>query len=248
MRKRIVVPTLAALAALTTPTLPLHAQNGTTFREPPIPSITSSAQQEAKVSPDRARVSIAVQTRAATAAAAAADNAKKQTAILAALRSAGLTDKQLSTTGYTVQPEYRYEQNKEPKVVGYTVTNTVSADIHDINTVGKILDAALGAGANQISSLDFYASNTDSAQQAALAVAVVRARAEAQAAARAAGGTLGDLLDMTISGGQQVPPPRPIMYKTMAMGAADESTPINPGDQTVLVNVSARWRYIPGNQ
>jgi len=237
MMKRLVVPSLVAVL-LATPAL---AQVGPSWQPPS--SISASAQQEAKVAPDKATLSISVMTRATTAAAAATENAKKQTAVLYALRSLGLTNEQLSTTGYSVQPEYRYQPNKDPQLIGYSVTNTITVDIRDLKTIGKVIDAALGAGANQISSLEFYASNTDSARQQAVATAIARARADAQVAARAAGGTLGELLEMTITGDRIIQPPRPIMFKTMAAGAADESTPINPGDQTVVVNISTRWKF-----
>ncbi len=154
----------------------------------PIPAISSSATAEAKYTPDRATVSIAVQTKAQTAEAAATDNARKQNAVLASLRALGMTNEQLSTTGYSVSPEYRYPQNEAPVLTGYAVTNTILADVHDIKQVGKVLDTALSSGSNLISSLDFYASNTDAARNKALADAVAKARAQADIAARAAGG------------------------------------------------------------
>lgn len=242
MMKRFVVLGLAALALVSPP---LAAQTGTTANPPA--SISTSTQQDAKVAPDRATLAISVQTKAAPAAAAAADNAKKQTAVISALRATGLTNEQIYTTGYSVQPDYQYPPNKEPKFIGYVVTNTVTTDIRDLKAVGKIIDAALEAGANQIGSPEFYASNTDSARQHAVALAIAKSRADAQVAARAAGGSLGELLEMNISGDRVMPPPMPIMYKAMASGVADQ-TPINPGDQTIIVNVSTRWKFIAGNQ
>ena len=210
----------------------------------PIPTIASSATAEAKFTPDRATISIAVQTKAPTAAAAAADNATKQNAVLSALRALGLTNEQLSTTGYSVNPEYRYDPNRPPTLTGYTVTNTVLADIHDLKQIGKVLDTALANGSNMISSLDFYASNTDAARRKALAEAVVKARADAEVAARAAGGSLGPLMHLNVGGGGSYPPPPRPMFaaKTMAQSA---DTQINPGQQTLTVSVSADWRFTP---
>jgi uncharacterized protein YggE len=208
----------------------------------PIPTISSSATAEAKFDPDRATVRIAVQTKAPTATAAAAENATRQNTVLAALRSLGMTTDQLSTTGYSVSPEYRYPQNEAPVLTGYTVTNTILADVHDLKQIGKVLDTALANGSNVISSLDFYASNTDTPRQKALADAVVKARTEAQIAAKAAGGTLGPLIHLSVGSGGVTQPPRPVfMAKSMAASA---DTQINPGQQTISVNVTGSWKFI----
>lgn len=229
------------------PAAALGAQNIPTpqMSHEPTPAISSSATAEAKYAPDRATVSIAVQTKAPTAAAAAADNATKQNAVLSSLRALGMTNEQLSTTGYSVNPEYRYPQNAAPILTGYTVTNTILADVHDLKLIGKVLDTALASGSNMISSLDFYASNTDAATQQALTDAVVKARTQAGTAARAAGGTLGALIHLNINGGSAAPPPRPMFVaKTMAAGAQD--TQINPGQQAISVSVTGSWQFVPG--
>jgi uncharacterized protein len=230
---------IAALAAQVTP-----PPSSDATQHEFAPTISSSATADAKFTPDRATISIAVQTRATTAAAAAADNAKKQSAVLAALRALGMTNDQLSTTGYSVNPEYRYDPNRSPTLTGYTVTNTVLADVHDLKQIGKVLDTALANGSNVISSLDFYASNTDAARQQALSGAVARARSEAETAARAAGGTLGTLVHLNVGGGNAAPPPRP-MFMAKAMDSAAPETQINPGQQTITMSVTASWRFVP---
>src|SRR6185312_7116725 len=138
------------LARLTVATLlvsaPLAAQTTQLSSPLPPPSINITTTSDMKVTPDRATIRISVQTRATTAAAAAAANATKQNAVLSSLRKLGLSNEQLSTADYNVNPEYRYEQNQDPVLTGYMVTNTVLADIRDVSQVGKILDAALGSG------------------------------------------------------------------------------------------------------
>lgn len=227
---------------------PLVAQagaqlSGSEHIREPVPTISGSASSEVKFTPDRATVRISVQTRATTAAAAASQNATKQSAVLSALRSLGIPNEQLSTADYSVSPEYRYEQNKSPTLVGYTVTNTILADVRDLKMLGKVLDAALANGANVISSLDFYASNTDAARRQAVSEAVTKARAEAEVAARAAGGELGTLVMLNISGGSPVPPPRPMMMASRVAEAPPAPTPINPGEQSLTVSVFATWRF-----
>jgi uncharacterized protein YggE len=197
-----------------------------------------STSSDIKVTPDRATIRISVQTKATTAVSAAADNAKKQNAVLESLRKLGLTNEQLSTADYNVSPSYRYEQNRLPIPTGYEVTNTIIADIRDITQVGKVLDAAITSDANMVSSLEFYASNTSAARLQALTTAIVKARTEAEAAAKAAGGSIKGLLELEVGGDQVIPRP---MYR-MAADAA-QSTPINPGQQTLNVNVTTRWLF-----
>jgi uncharacterized protein YggE len=230
------------LVSILTPAIG-HSQDNTTSL-PGIPQISVAGRGEVKVSPDRATIQISVQTRAVTAAAAAAENANKQQSVLAALKALGLGTDQLSTINYNVYPEQRYEQGKEPVIVGYNVTNTILADVRKLTQVGPVIDAALAHGANMIASLQFYASNTEAARRSAIATAIEKARADAEAAARAAHGSLGTLLEINIAS-YSPPPPQPMMMR-LAAGAAQADTPINAGDQTLAVEVNTRWRFLAG--
>src|SRR6266516_2400627 len=176
---------------------------------PVIPQIAVTGRGEVKVSSDRATIQISVQTRAATAAAAAAENANEQQSVLSALRALGLGNDQLSTINYNVYPEQHYEQGKEPTIVAYNVTNTILVDVRKLSQVGPVIDAALAKGANMITSLQFYASNTEEARRTAITSAVQKARLDAEAAARSAGGSVGGLLEVSI-GAYTPPPPRPM--------------------------------------
>lgn len=231
------------LVALLAP-LAAHAQDSRAPFEP-IPQIAVTGRGEIKVSPDRATIQVSVQTRAVTAAAAASENATKQQAVLSALRALGLTNDQLSTINYNVYPEQRYEPNKEPVIIGYNVTNTILVDVRKLEQVGPVIDAALSHGANMITSLQFYASNTEAARRTAIASAIEKARADADAAARAARGSLGTLLEISI-GAYSPQPPRPMMMARGVAMAQAADTPINPGEETLSVEVSTRWRFIPG--
>jgi uncharacterized protein YggE len=209
-----------------------------------IPQLTVSARGETRVAPDRATVQISVQTRAPTAAAAAAENATKQKAVFDALRSLGLEQDQLSTVNYNVYPEMRYEPKGTPVVIAYNVTNTLLVDIKKLAQVGPVIDAALAKGANMITSLQFYASNTEEARRTAIAAAIQKARLDAEAAARAAGGSAGSLIELVI-GAYNPPPPRPMMMaRATQVADATPETPINPGEQTLSVEVMTRWRFI----
>lgn len=207
-----------------------------------IPQIAVASRGEVKVNPDRANIQISVQTRAETAAAAAAENARKQKAVIDALRALGIDAKDISTAGYNVYPEQRYEPNKEPVVVAYNVTNTLSVELKSINMVGPAIDASLAKGANMINSLQFYSSNTEAARQEAIAIAVKKARSDAEAAARAAGGSITGLLEINV-GAYYAPPPRPLEMKVRGAVAAASDTPISAGDLTISVDVSTRWAF-----
>lgn len=239
---------LALLALVTLACAPLAAQNPVvpTTAAPP-PQIVTSGLGETRTTPDRAMIEVSVQTRAATAAAAAAQNAEKQRAVIAALRAQGIRAEQISTVNYNVYPDMRHDPRgaEEPRIIGYVVTNSVRAELREVEKVGAVIDAALSAGANMISSLNFYSANTDDARRSAMASAVEKARGDAETLARAAGGTLGALLELSTS---ELRPPQP-MYANAPMrmqagNAAD--TQIEPGQQTVSVHVNARWAFIPG--
>ena len=220
----------------------LTAQQTSPQQQQVPPQISTSATGEAKVQPDRATIQFAVETRAATAAKAGADNARRQRAVLDTLKKLGLTDGQVSTSGYSVAPEMKYD-GKQPQVVGYVARNVVQADVRRIDQVGTLIDAALGAGANVVSSLRFYSSKADEARRVALADAVAKARSDANTMAQAAGGTLGPLVELSTAGS-----PRP-MYEGVAFARAAANadatpTPIDPGEQTITVFVSARWTFV----
>jgi uncharacterized protein YggE len=205
------------------------------------PAIVTNAEAHSDVQADRATILVSVETHAPTAAAAGQDNARRTKSTLDTLRAMGLTREQLGTFGYTVQPEYTRQV-----VSGYVARNTVRVDIRKVDDVGRLIDAALAGGATSIGSLQFMASNADSARRDALARATVQAKADAEALARAAGGTLGSLLELTGTGDSG---PRPVMYAARGMaGAVATPTPIDAGPITISVSVNARWQFVPANR
>jgi uncharacterized protein len=232
------VATVACAAARAVP-----AQATAPGSTPPS-EIVTTGRGEARVSPDRATLLITVETRAATAAAAAAANATRQRATLDALRALGLGKDQLSTAGYDVAPEYAYDNARSPRVTGYVARNTVRAEVRQIDQVGRAIDAALGAGATTIASVQFSASNADSARRAALASAVTAARGDADVMARAAGGSLGPLLSLSTAVPEVVRPLAGVTpMRAMAAGANAPPTPLEAGDIDVTAEVTARWQF-----
>jgi uncharacterized protein YggE len=208
------------------------------FAGPPL--VATTGVGEASAVPDRATLYIAVQTRAQTANAASTDNARRLRAVMDTLRQIGISGEQIETANYNVSPEMSYPQSQAPRTVAYTVTNSLLVRLRRIDDVGRVIDAALAKGANEISSLQFSSSKADSVRSVALSAAVTDAKTQAESMARAAGGSLGPLLELSTS----VPiRPMPMIQPMMARAAA---TPITPGEQTISATVSAKWVFIPG--
>jgi uncharacterized protein len=235
----------AAVTAVTAPAAVARAQQpAPPMMPPPPPQIVTTGTGEVRLTPDRATVLIAVETRAATAKDAAAENARMQRATLDALQKLGLPRERLSTVGYDVQPDYQYDPQGRaaPKVTGYVVRNTVRAEVWQIDQLGRVLDAALATGANRIGSVQFESSQADAARRDALAKAVAAARAEAEAMAKAAGGSISQLLELSSAGYVRPLTERADVMMARAAAPAPE-TPINPGELIVTANVTGRWAF-----
>lgn len=198
------------------------------------------------VTPDRAVVSFAVVTEASDAGDAAAANAEAMTRVLAAVRASGVAGLEVETFGYNLTPRYSTTTeggNRTQRIDGYRASNNVRATMSDVNAVGRIIDAAIGAGANRVASLSFEASDTREARLEALRIAVGNAREQAEAIAMALGRRLGPAIE--VNGGAESPRP-PMPYgRDMVMMEAATTTPIEAGDQTVYANVNITFALGP---
>lgn len=201
--------------------------------------ITAQGHGEVKVKPDIALVTVAVTTQSKDQAEAVSQNAIRTTAALAALRGAGIAEKDIQTQSYTVEPQYDYQVS--PAVLtGYQVTNSVQATVRDLTKVGLVIDKTIGAGASQISSVSFDLADRGKAQAQALAIAVVTARLKAAVMAQAAGVELGRLLTVTEGSATPVQP----IFAMRAMAKAAPETPI--ADQQITVTADATLVYAMG--
>lgn len=236
----VVVVAGAALAGLTLSAGSLRAQPSEATAT--APEIAASASGEVKAGPDRATILFSVETRAATAAEASTDNASRQRAVLAALRAAGLAEADVGTISYTITPNMEYDQTRgSSRVVGYIARNTVRAEVREIARVGRVIDAAITAGANEVSSLQFATSRAEALRLDALRSAMTQACREASALAAAAGGTLGPLVQASTSEANYPPPPMPMLRAE----ARQADTPITPQEVSITVSVATRWRFVP---
>jgi uncharacterized protein YggE len=237
IRRVVGAPGLIALLAA----VPAAAQPGASE----VPQIVVSAQGEVRVTPDQATAVFAVETRRPVAATAGADNARTTKAVIDAIRAVGVAAEDISTLDYSVYPDQQWDpKDRVSKVVGYVVRNSVRVRITKLERSAAVIDAALAKGANTINSLDLSSSTINSARREALANAVEQAKADAELMAKAAGGQLGGLIELST---QDIGVPVFESPKLMrAMATADAApTPVMGGTQTLSARVSARWRFLP---
>lgn len=192
--------------------------------------LTVSASGEVRRAPDIATVSAGVVTQAADANAALRQNAEQMTRVVAALRQAGIADRDVQTAGVNLHPQYRYVENQPPAITGYQATNTVNATVRDIGRLGRILDALAATGANQISGPAFDVDRKDEALDEARRSALEKARQRAGMYAESLGLRVRRIVSIDETG---LDMPRPMMRMEAKAMAADASTPISPGENVL---------------
>ena len=200
------------------------------------PEIVASGTGTVTLTPDYAVIHVSVVTRDDLAAAAGQQNARTTNAVRAALKSLlGVPDDSLPTVSYSVDTQY-----DRGRPSGYQATSTLQVRT-SLARVGPVIDAALGAGATNISQLSFESTKREAARLEALTRAVQRARREAEAIARASGGHLGELLSATTTGALAFAAPE------MAAAAmrADVATPITAPPLEVTATVTVHWAFVP---
>lgn len=214
---------------------------------PPRRSIAVTGEGEVKVAADRAVLSFAVETTATAAGAAVAENASKSTALADALKKAIGTTGKVSTTRYSVNPMYEQRERGSnpapPRITGYAARNQVRAETSAIDSVGKLIDVATQAGANQIDGLDFTLEERSQAQSDALQRAGQDARRQAEAAANALGLKLGKVLTVS-TGSPPIIMARDKRMAGVAMAEMSASTPIDAGDVTVSAQVQVTYEIL----
>jgi uncharacterized protein YggE len=231
-----VVITLSSIAvapalAQTMPVVPAVIPDGTLL------DITATGKTTRV--PDLATIRAGVVTQAPTAAAALSDNAGRMSAVLSALKRAGIQPRDIATANVSLQPQYRYEDNKPPVITGYQATNNVAIRFRDIAKSGQILDALVAQGANQIDGPNLSLDQPDAALDEARVDAVKRAQARAELYAKAAGLSVSRILTIAEGGEIAGPPPPMPVYRMAAAKAAD--TQVLPGESDVTVTIAVRF-------
>lgn len=209
---------------------------------PSVPQVVTVGRGEVDIKPDRAQVLFSVETRASTAAAAAAENSRRQRAVLDTLQRLGVAPDQLQTAYLQVTPEMVYPgQGLPPKVSGYVARNSVRVEVLKLDQTGILVDAGLAKGSTGIGGLHFYSSKAAEARREALSKAVVAARLDAEAMARAAGYQLGELLEIVSNSSSDGPVLMGMAPRAMEASSDMGPTPVNPGEIKVSQMVTVRW-------
>jgi uncharacterized protein YggE len=201
-------------------------------------TITASGTGSVIGTPDRAQISLAVETENPDVRVAQALNADRMTQVMNALTAAGVPRDALKTTGYNIYPVY--DDNKlgfGQKITAYRVTNTLTITLHDVNMTGQVIDIGVANGINQASSIQFLLSDDQSQvlRTEALKEATARAAADARTVAAALGVSISSVKSVDIGGGYT-----PILFQNYArndMASGASPTPIEPGDITVTATV-----------
>ena len=229
MRKIIKMFPLIALLLLAC-SLPAFAAEA-----PQKPILTVDGSGQATATPDKATAVIGITTHASDAAKAQNDNAWTASQIQKAIKALGVQAKDMQTTDYSFQPTYREDQNRRHEINGYTVNNSIVVTIRNLALTGKVIDAALSHGANEVSSLSFSANDTHAVQQAALKAACLDARAKADIIAQTLGRRIVGIQNISEStsglSGRRYNGPM------LAMAKMDAETPIATGTLSMSANV-----------
>lgn len=235
--KKIILITASILAISCSPVnahdIPAASQHESTQGK-----LYVSATGHAAQAPDQASVSAGVVTQGRTAGDAMEKNARQMNAAFAALKKAGIKERDIQTSQMSLQPQYNYQDRKAPVITGYEVRNTVSARTDSLSSVGPMLDALVSAGINNINSVNFSIKNSKSAKNKARMDAIAQARIKAESMAKAAGVSLGNVLEIRENANNHSPRPM-MMAQRMEMDAG--STPIAAGEQTLSVTVNITY-------
>ena len=230
---------LGAFTALVALPLVASAQENTK-REP---VISVSGEGDAAVAPDMAVLSFSVMKQAETAAAAMGENSKAMAEVQAALKAAGIADRDLQTSNFSVQPVYKQFEPKDgvyiaPEITGYQVTNGLTVRVRDLAKLGSILDSSVKLGINQGGDIAFTNDKPEATVTEARKAAVADAIAKAKTLSEAAGVKLGPIIEINENMQRPMPVPQTMM-RAAAMEKSD-SVPIAAGENSykVIVNVT----------
>ena len=211
------------------------------------PQIIVSGNAEVLVPPAKAAFSVGILTSAPSAATAGEDNARISKGVLAALERAGLKHEEITGTRLGVRPRWEYDdKGRHPKRSAFEANNTIQIVTDNLTQIGNFIDAALSAGATDASDITFSAKDIDEARRRALGQAVVAARTDAEAMARAAAGTLGDLLLLSTERTNETPGVdlEEIVVTGARRAREPVSTDVIPSQIKVTARVIARWRFV----
>ena len=198
--------------------------------------LSVSASAEATRVPDVASLSTGVVTQAADANAALKANSAQMNKVVAAIRAAGIAERDIQTSGINLNPQYRYADNEAPKITGYQASNTVSLKVRDITRLGKVLDSLAAQGANQINGPSFEIDQPEPVYDEARLAALKKAQARAETYAKSLGLRVRRIVSISEGSSGGFRPPMPMMAMARA-GKAEMDTAVAPGETTLSVSL-----------
>lgn len=207
----------------------------------PFPRIVVTGQGSVDIAPDMAVITLTVVREAATARAALDANSKAMADVLGAMRDQGIAERDLQTSNFSIRPKYTYPPRntsgptEAPRIVGHTVSNSLTVRVRDISKVGEVLDKSVTLGVNQGGNILFTNDDPAAALEKARTAAVHEALTKAATLAKAAGVKPGRVLQISEQSFQ--PRPMPMARAEMAM-AADAAVPVVAGENTYQVSVN----------
>ncbi len=197
------------------------------------------ATGETRRAPDIVNINAGVVTQAQSATDAIRQNAERMAAVRRALEQAGIAARDIQTSNVSLHPEYRYQENQPPQLVGYRASNQVNVRFRDIAASGRILDALVAQGANQINGPMLGIDAPEAALDEARTAAIADARARADLYARALGMRVVRVL--SVSEANAVPAPPVPVLRMQAADARGEATSIEPGEQVLSVSLTVSF-------
>ena len=205
------------------------------------PVVELSVNEVVRSAPDVAMINAGVQTRAATAREAIQQNAEAMDKLIARMRQLGIERKDIQTSSFNLNPNYRYnQQTGEQTFDGYNVNNQVSVTLRNLKSAGEVLDALVQAGANNVYGPTFMVEDDTAIKAEARKTAFARGLSQAREYARLAGYSDVRLIEIneSVQGYGPVPPPPPMAARTQS---ADVSTPIEPGEVGVGIMLGLKY-------
>jgi hypothetical protein len=224
---------LAVAFALTLASVPAIAQQ----QQPPERYVSVTGEGEVHVVPNLAIIHAGVTTQGKTARIASDGNSTTMAKVIAALKAAGIAERDIQTSQFSIRPLYDSRRDGDNRITGFQATNRVSAKVRDITKVAAVLDQVISAGANDLSGIEFTVSEHSKLLDKARGDAVADARRKAELLAKAAGVKLGPAMAIVENGGA---PPVP-MERMRLRAAPAAAPPVAAGEQTLQVSVSVTF-------
>lgn len=238
----LLVATIGLSACTMLPVQPADATNESAQSDSaPLRTLSVTGTGRVLMVPDLAYINIGVRNEAQDVSSALAANNTQATAISDAIKAVGVEEKDLQTANFNVYSIQQYDQNGQPSYINYEVENTLYVTVRDLTKLSQVLDAALGAGANQIYGINFDLANRQSALDQARDLAIKDAQAKALAVAATSGVTLGQIQTINVSNTSYVQPYTPYGMGGGAMDAAS-SVPVSAGQ--IVVTFDANLVYV----